>query len=91
MMIYVTNPGIDPENFELNGTLEEGDRILDPSQAYTLTGSYIVKSGATLTIPAGTQIISQVASNNYIAIEKGAEIDVQGTEKLTCGNAKYFR
>ena len=78
---FVTNPEIDPVNFELNGT-QEGDRILDPSQGYTLTGSYIVKSGATLTIPAGTQIISQVASNNYIAIEKGAEIDVQGTENL---------
>ena len=78
---FVTNPDIDPVNFELNGT-QEGDRILDPSQDYTLTGSYIVKSGATLTIPAGTQIISQVASNNYIAIEKGAEIDVQGTENL---------
>jgi hypothetical protein len=78
---FVTNPDIDPVNFELNGT-QEGDRILDPSQGYTLTGSYIVKSGATLTIPAGTQIISQVASNNYIAIEKGAEIDVQGTENL---------
>jgi hypothetical protein len=78
---FETNPDIDPVNFELNGT-QEGDRILDPSQAYTLTGSYIVKSGATLTIPAGTQIISQVASNNYIAIEKGAEIDVQGTENL---------
>ena len=76
---FDTNPGIDPVNFELNGT-QEGDRILDPSQAYTLTGSYIVKDGATLTIPAGTQIISQVASNNYIAIEKGAEIDVQGSE-----------
>ena len=78
---FVTNPDIDPVNFELNGT-QEGDRILDPSQGYTLTGSYIVKSGATLTIPAGTQIISQVASNNYIAIEKGAEIGVQGTENL---------
>ena len=51
---FDTNPGIDPVNFELNGT-QEGDRILDPSQAYTLTGSYIVKDGATLTIPAGTQ------------------------------------
>lgn len=78
---FDTNPDIDPVNFELNGT-QEGDRILDPSQAYTLTGSYIVKDGATLTIPAGTQIISQVASNNYIAIEKGAEINIQGTENL---------
>ena len=78
---FDTNQDIDPVNFELNGT-QEGDRTLDPSQGYTLTGSYIVKSGATLTIPAGTQIISQVASNNYIAIEKGAEIDIQGTASL---------
>jgi hypothetical protein len=76
-----TDPGVDPANFELNGTLES-DRILDPSQPYSLTGSYIVQAGATLTIPAGTQIISQVASNNYIAIEKGANIDIQGTQSL---------
>ena len=76
-----TDPGVDPANFELNGVLES-DRILDPSQPYSLTGSYIVKAGATLTIPAGTQIISQVASNNYIAIEKGANIDIQGTQSL---------
>ena len=76
-----TDPGVDPANFELNGTLES-DRILDPSQPYSLTGSYIVKAGATLTIPAGTQIISQVATNNYIAIEKGANIDIQGTQSL---------
>ena len=75
------DPGPDPINFELNGVLES-DRILDPSQPYSLTGSYIVKAGATLTIPAGTQIISQVASNNYIAIEKGANIDIQGTQSL---------
>jgi hypothetical protein len=78
---FATNPGPESENFELNGALES-DRILDPSQAYSLTGSYIVKSGVTLTIPAGTQIISEVASNNYIAVEKGAEIDIQGTENL---------
>jgi hypothetical protein len=78
---FATNPGPEPENFELNGALES-DRILDPSQAYSLTGSYIVKSGVKLTIPAGTEIISEVASNNYIAVEKGAEIDVQGTENL---------
>ena len=76
-----TDPDVDPANFELNGVLES-DRILDPSQPYSLTGSYIVKAGATLTIPAGTQIISQVASNNYIAIEKGANIDIQGTQSL---------
>ena len=76
-----TTPVIDPSNFELNGILES-DKTLDPSQDYTLTGSYIVKSGATLTIPAGTQIISEVSTSNYIAIEKGAEINIQGTASL---------
>ncbi len=32
-----TDPGVDPTNFELNGVLES-DRILDPSQPYSLTG-----------------------------------------------------
>ncbi|GER58401.1 hypothetical protein [Patiriisocius marinus] len=68
-------------NLELNGILDS-DRILDPTQTYTVTGSYLVKSGAKLTIPAGTEIVSQVATNNYIAIEKGAQIDVQGTASL---------
>jgi hypothetical protein len=76
-----TDPETDPANFELNGNLES-DRILDPSQSYSLTGSYIVKSGSKLTIPAGTEIISDVAANNYIAVEKGAEIDIQGTTSL---------
>ena len=68
-------------NLELNGILDS-DRILDASQTYTVTGSYLVKSGAKLTIPAGTEIVSQVATNNYIAIEKGAQIDIQGTASL---------
>src|SRR5690606_26251998 len=69
------------ENFELNGT-QDGDRILDPSQEYKLTGTYTVTAGNKLTIPAGTVIVSETGTDKYIAVLKGAQIDVLGTETL---------
>ncbi len=66
---------------ELSGNLES-DRILLSSEQYTITGPFIVKAGATLTIPAGTVIISEAASNRYIAVEQGARINIQGTASL---------
>ena len=66
------------ENADLQGNLTES-LTLDPSVEYNLTGSLLVKSGATLTIPAGTQIVADVSPDSYIIIEKGAKIDVQGT------------
>lgn len=66
------------ENSELTGSLET-NRILDPSVQYTVTGPYLVKSGAKLTIPAGTVIVSQVGTDRYIAVEQGGKIDIQGT------------
>lgn len=66
------------ENSQLTGALET-DRILDPTVQYTVTGPYLVKSGAKLTIPAGTVIVSQTGTDKYIAVEQGGKIDVQGT------------
>jgi len=79
------------------------DLTLDASTTYTINGPVLVNSGATLTIPAGTNIVSQSGTANYIAILKGATIDIQGTEAnpvvmnsddgeawgglLICGNA----
>lgn len=63
---------------ELNGTLTE-DRTLDPSVTYNLTGIFSVENGAKLTIPAGTVINTGVGTDVYIAIQKGSQIDVQGT------------
>lgn len=74
-----TSDNEDPiENTQLTGALES-DRILDSSVQYTVTGPYLVKSGAKLTIPAGTVIVSQVGTDKYIAVEQGGKIDVQGT------------
>lgn len=66
------------ENSELTGALET-NRILDASVEYKITGPYLVKSGAKLTIPAGTVIVSQVGTDRYIAVEQGGKIEVQGT------------
>src|SRR5690606_8681001 len=67
------NPGTEDAN--LVGNLAES-RTLDPSVDYKLTGSLLVKAGATLTIPAGTQIVADVSPESFIVIEKGAKIDV---------------
>ncbi len=64
----------------LNGDLTE-DKTLDGS--YSLTGAYVVKSGYTLTIEAGTEITATVESGDatsvYIAVEAGATININGT------------
>ena len=75
---------IPSEDIELNGSVEE-DRTLDASETYSLTGVLSVESGATLTIPAGTQIVADTdtdqsdATNVYIVVQKGAQIDIQGS------------
>ncbi|MCG9792204.1 hypothetical protein [Flavobacterium algicola] len=63
-----------------NGTI-----TLDATKTYTLTGGLIVRSGATLTIPAGTKIQSdpdataEEAKTIFIAVERGAKININGT------------
>ena len=79
------------------------DLILDPSIEYTISGPVLVNSGATLTIPAGTQLVSASGTANYLAVLQGGSIDIQGTNTnpvemrsvdgnpwggvLVCGNA----
>ena len=74
-----TPPEEEPvENSDLTGALES-DRILDATVQYTVTGPYLVKAGAKLTIPAGTVIVSEEGTDRYIAVEQGGMIDIQGT------------
>ncbi|MEN3323556.1 hypothetical protein VP395_07445 [Mariniflexile soesokkakense] len=66
---------------DLKGNIADGTVTLDASQTYTLSGALIVKSGATLTIPAGTTIKSSTtadATSMYIAVERGATINING-------------
>ncbi|WP_298548646.1 hypothetical protein [uncultured Aquimarina sp.] len=62
----------------LNGIIN-ADRTLDASIQYKITGTVTVASGTTLTIPAGTEIVSDAGVENYLAVLKGADIDIQGT------------
>ncbi|MGO4817437.1 hypothetical protein [Flavobacterium sp. W22_SRS_FP1] len=79
---------------DLKGTIIDGSVTLDPTKTYTLTGGLVVKSGATLNIPAGTTIKSDPTADSktiYIAVERGAKIFVNGTAAkpvvMTSGNA----
>jgi hypothetical protein len=63
----------------MNGNLDE-DFTLNSNQIYNLNGSFIVESGAILTIPAGTRIQALNGGTSvYIAVLKGAKINIQGT------------
>ena len=66
------------EDTNLTGSLTS-DRTLDPTKTYSITGAFSVESGVTLTIPAGTTLISQAGTDKYIVVQKGGKIDVQGT------------
>jgi hypothetical protein len=64
----------------MNGNLEE-DFTLNSNQIYNLNGPFIVASGVKLTIPAGTRIQALNGGTSvYIAVLKGGQIDIQGTE-----------
>ncbi|HET8754182.1 MAG TPA: hypothetical protein VFM59_07450 [Salinimicrobium sp.] len=66
-------------NNELSGKISK-DLTLDPAVEYKLTGTFTVETGNTLTIPAGTHIMVERGTENYIVIEKGADIEVLGTQ-----------
>jgi hypothetical protein len=66
------------EDVNLTGS-QTDDRTLDPTKEYRITGTFSVEAGVTLTIPAGTVIVSDVGTDKYIVVQKGGKIDVQGT------------
>ncbi|MGC3979315.1 MAG: hypothetical protein QM751_14475 [Paludibacteraceae bacterium] len=52
---------------------------LDASVTYKLTGTFIVKDGAVLNIPAGTTIKASEGFGSYILVLQGGKINVNGT------------
>ncbi|MEL1241171.1 hypothetical protein [Flavobacterium flavipallidum] len=70
---------------DLKGEITDGTVTLDANETYTLTGGLIVKSGATLVIPAGTTIQSDPTADAaksktiFVAVERGAKIYINGT------------
>lgn len=69
---------IDPTN--MAGSIQNNQSAtLDATQVYKLSGPLIVKTGGSLTIPAGTRIEATGATASYIAVAKGAKIYINGT------------
>lgn len=70
---------IDPSNFQ--GEINSGETVtLDPTKTHNLTGSFIVKAGGTLIIPAGTVIEASGGTSAYIAIAQDAKVFVNGEQ-----------
>ena len=63
---------------ELNGMITE-DTTLDASVTYNLTGILSIEEGNKLTIPAGTIIETGIGTDVYMVVQKGGQIDIQGT------------
>lgn len=66
---------------DLKGNILDGSVTLNPSETYTLTGGLVVRSGATLTIPAGTKIITDPTIDSkslFIGVERDATINING-------------
>ncbi|MGJ8658825.1 hypothetical protein [Cellulophaga fucicola] len=95
-----TTPVVPKSTFELvagnlKGDITDGTVTLDPSETYTLTGALVVKSGATLIIPAGTTIKTDAdlpSTSLYIAVERDATININGVSGnpvvMTSGKAE---
>ena len=73
-----TTPTAPVEDTVLTGTLTV-DRELVATEEYSIDGVFSVEDGATLIIPAGTVLVSNVGTGNYIAVQMGGMIDIQGT------------
>ncbi len=65
------------ENLELKGDFDE-DVTLIAGNTYKITGEVNFLEGTTLTIPAGTTLYGSTGAS-YLAINRGAMIDAQGT------------
>lgn len=69
----------DPDEVtDLSGSLD-ADRTLIATETYALKGTFSIAAGVTLTIPAGTKIVSDNGTDNYIVVQKGGKINIQGT------------
>ena len=63
---------------ELVGTLTE-NKTLTADKVWTLKGYVYVPEGITLTIEAGTKVVSDVTEKGALCIERGGKIYANGT------------
>lgn len=71
-------PPTQVEDTVLTGKLT-GERTLVATEEYSIDGVFSVENGAKLIIPAGTVLVSNVGTGNYIAVQMGGLIDIKGT------------
>ncbi len=59
------------------------NKTLEANKVYALSGDYIVKTGATLTIQEGVKIVAMTddESVDYILVQQGAKIEAVGTKE----------
>ncbi len=67
-----------PTNATLTGEITS-NMTLDKSKVYKIVGNVYVRSGATLTIPAGTILRGDKATKATIIVTKGSKIMAEGT------------
>ena len=63
----------------LEGELS-GEVSLNADIEYLLTGSFIVRDGGVLNIPAGTVIKATGGTSSYVAVAQGGKINIAGTD-----------
>jgi hypothetical protein len=71
-------PSGNTETYVLSGDVTE-NKSLSSDHVWTLKGYVYVKSGATLTIPAGTIVKSDIIEKGAIIVEPGAKLMAEGT------------
>lgn len=67
------------EEVELTGDITS-DLMLTSDKHYRLVSGVFVRSGATLTIEAGTTILGDSATEGFLVIDSGGKIMAEGTE-----------
>ncbi len=76
----ITPPTDTGQNYVLTGEITS-DKALSNDKVWTLKGYVYVKSGVTLTIPAGTIVRSDLVDKGALIVEPGAKIKAMGTAK----------
>lgn len=71
-------PIVPTTNTELVGTLTE-NKTLTADKVWTLKGYVYVPEGITLTIEAGTKVVSDVTEKGALCVERGGKIYANGT------------
>ena len=55
------------------------NQAFDPSRFWVLRGAVFIEEGATLTLPPGTEVFGEFATNGTLIIAQGAKIESNGT------------